>query len=168
MTVPHAPDCQLNPLGICLPVKRSLPFQLALLVLAAPCSRPEQKPAGKAPPGSIEAIAAEVVRVDNSTAVIASLIDPAKLETLKGDRAANNRLRKVAYWLENAQREGDDLGHLIDEAQAHVGYGGTARAREDRKALLRNLTILERLGCLTVEGMGKRFLRQPLSPATNP
>ena len=88
-------------------------------------------------------------------AILSSLIDPSKLDTLKGDRAANGRLRKIAYWLEFARRQGDDVAGLIDNAQAHAGYGGTARALEDKKALLRNLTILERLGCLTDEGMAK-------------
>ncbi|MCW1924478.1 hypothetical protein OKA05_18065 [Luteolibacter arcticus] len=36
-----------------------------------------------------------------------------------------------------------------------MGYAGTARAREDKEALLRNLTILERLGCLTDDGMAQ-------------
>ena len=95
-----------------------------------------------------------MVRVDH-TALISSLIDPAKLDTLKGDRAANTRLRKIAYWLEVSRQQGDDPGEVIGNAQAHAGYGGTPRAREDKKALLRNLTILERLGCLTDDGMAK-------------
>ncbi|HEY1121305.1 MAG TPA: hypothetical protein VGE67_06875 [Haloferula sp.] len=73
-------------------------FLLLLLVLGS-CSRPEPKPPAKTQPELIEANSAEVVRVDN-TALISSLIDPAKLDTLKGDRAANTRLRKIAYWLE--------------------------------------------------------------------
>lgn len=87
--------------------------------------------------------------------ILAPLIDPAKLDTLKGDRAANPRLRKICYWLEEARRAGSDPAAVIDGAQVRTGYAGTARAREDKKALLRNLTILERLGCLDADGMAK-------------
>lgn len=87
--------------------------------------------------------------------IVAPLIDPAKLDTLKGDRAANPRLRKICYWLEEAQRAGDDPDAVIEGAQVRTGYAGTARAREDAKALLRNLRILERLGCLDTDGMAK-------------
>lgn len=98
--------------------------------------------------------AAEVVTADK-VEVISSLIDPKKLDSLEGDRAANGRLRKICYWLEVAKRSGNDLDDLIQEAQKRSGYAGTARAEADRDSLLRNLTILERLGCLNEEGMDK-------------
>ena len=37
---------------------------------------------------------------------IASLTDPAKLATLKGERAANPRLQKCVYWLAYAEEQG--------------------------------------------------------------
>ena len=34
-----------------------------------------------------------------TVAILTPLVDPAKLDTLKGERAANPRLRKDHYWL---------------------------------------------------------------------
>ena len=83
------------------------------------------------------------------------LVDPAKLDTLKGERAANPRLRKICYWLETARRSGEDPGAVIAEAHQANGIEETTRERIQREALLRNLTILERLGCLDAAGMDK-------------
>ena len=52
-----------------------------------------------AKPTTPEAIAKEI---------IAPLIDPVKVATLKSERAANPRLYKVLYWLETARRAGGD------------------------------------------------------------
>lgn len=90
-----------------------------------------------------------------SPEIIAPLIDPAKLDALDGDRAANSRLRKIAYWLEAGKRAGKDPGEVIETAQKALGYADTPRAKADRTSLLRNLTILERLGCLDDAGMEK-------------
>jgi hypothetical protein len=90
-----------------------------------------------------------------SPEIIAPLIDPAKLDTLDGDRAANGRLRKIAYWLEAGRREGNDPGEVIVAAQKALGYADTPRAMADKASLIRNLVILERLGCLDAEGMEK-------------
>ena len=87
--------------------------------------------------------------------ILSPLISPAKIDTLTAERAANPRLRKIAYWLETARRNGQDVAAVIDRAQRGAGYAGTARAEVEKAALLRNLTILERLGCLTDEGMAK-------------
>ena len=61
--------------------------------------------------------------------ILASLTDPAKLDALKGKRAATPRLRKSCYWIEAARREGQDLVKLIESAQRINGSYGTARAR---------------------------------------
>jgi hypothetical protein len=87
--------------------------------------------------------------------ILSPLISPAKIDTLTAERAANPRLRKIAYWLETARRHGQDAAAVIDQAQRGAGYAGTARAEVEKAALLRNLTILERLGCLTDDGMTK-------------
>ena len=50
--------------------------------------------------------AAQKIPADIPREVIAPLIDPAKVATLKGDRPANARLYKVLYWLETARRDG--------------------------------------------------------------
>lgn len=87
--------------------------------------------------------------------ILSSLIDPKKLDSLEGDRAANGRLRKICYWLEVVKRNGMDLNVAVKGAQERAGYAGTARADADLESLMRNLTILERLGCLNEEGMAK-------------
>jgi hypothetical protein len=58
----------------------------------------------------------------NLPAILAPLIDPAKLDSLKGKRAATPRLRKACYWLEMARRDGDDLATVLDEAHALTGH----------------------------------------------
>lgn len=73
--------------------------------------------------------------------ILSSLVDPAKIDKLQGERAANPRLRKMIYWLETARRSGDDPEAVITSAQKQAGYSGTARAHTDRESLLRNRTI---------------------------
>ena len=96
-----------------------------------------------------------VLETKASPEIIAPLIDPVKLDALRGDRAANSRLRKIAYWLEADRRAGADPREVIKAAQKSLGYHGTPRAEAVVESLLRNLTILERLGCLNDEGMIK-------------
>ena len=50
------------------------------------------------------------VKRDKYAEIIAPLIDPAKLDTLKGDRAANSRIKKIVYWIETARQKGQDPG----------------------------------------------------------
>lgn len=102
------------------------------------------------PTASIEDVAAPRIGCE---AILASLIDPAKLGTLRGDRAANSRLRKFSYWIAFDRAQEGDSAQLIGNAQALANYGGTARALEDKEGLLRNLTIIERLGCLNPANM---------------
>ena len=87
--------------------------------------------------------------------IIIPLIDPAKLDTLKGDRAANRRLRLISYHLEVSRRAGNDPGTIIAQAQDALGMAGTHRAEAVRSSLMRSLDILNKLGCLDVAGMGK-------------
>ena len=93
---------------------------------------------------------------------IAPLIDPAKLLTLKGKRAATPRLRKACYWLAMAKGGGCDLAAVILQAHAATGHDSAAREAEQATALIRNMTILERLGCLDHDGMDK--LRRGRAP----
>ena len=94
-------------------------------------------------------------RLQASPEIIAPLIDPEKLDALNGDRAANSRLRKIAYWLEADRRAGLDPGEVIETAQKALGCHDTVRSRAVLKSLVRNLVILERLGCLDEAGMAK-------------
>ena len=103
-----------------------------------------------------------VAKLEASPEIIAPLIDPVKLDALNGDRAANSRLRKITYWLEADRRTGLDPGEVIETAQKALGCHDTARSRAVLKSLIRNLVILERLGCLDEAGMGK--LRRGKAP----
>lgn len=97
----------------------------------------------------------EAPKVSVAVEIVLPLIDPAKLDTLQGDRAANRRLRLVCYHLETARRDGQDPTAIITEAQVALGMDETHRAEAVRASLVRNLDILRKLGCLDDAGMGK-------------
>ena len=87
--------------------------------------------------------------------LLAPLIDPAKLDTLKGKRAATPRLRKACYWLQMAHISGFDACEVIDQAHVQTGPHEPKRAKAQRESLIRNRVILERLGCIDEAGMIK-------------
>jgi hypothetical protein len=93
----------------------------------------------------------EAPQPSRAVAIIAPLTDPGKLDTLAGARAATPRLRKACYWLEVARSEGVEPLAVIEAAQRRNGSHGTERAKAVAESLLRNRTILERLGCLDAE-----------------
>jgi hypothetical protein len=82
---------------------------------------------------------------------IANLIDPAKLATL-GKRGANTRVQKAVCWLAVAGNVGEKHADVLDRAVALVGYKNAA-AKLTKDALLRNLDIAEKLGCLDDAGL---------------
>ncbi len=84
---------------------------------------------------------------------IASLIDPSKLATLN-ERGANPRVQKAVYWLAVARERGEKPAKTLDRAIASAGYKGAA-ARLTKAALLRNLDIAEKLGCLDAPGLAE-------------
>ncbi len=93
---------------------------------------------------------------------LVSLCDPAKIATLTSDRAANPRVRKIAYWLEVARQQGRDPQAEMDAVMEAVGWGGTLKGELTSKAMVRNRIIAERLGCLDEEGMER--MRRGASP----
>ncbi|MDA7639651.1 hypothetical protein N8686_03550 [Akkermansiaceae bacterium] len=97
----------------------------------------------------------EALNASEYTTVLAPLIDPAKLDTLKGKRAATPRLRKACYWLQMAHISGFDAGEIIDQAHAQTGPHEPNRTKAQRESLIRNRLILERLGCVDEAGMIK-------------
>jgi hypothetical protein len=82
---------------------------------------------------------------------IASLIDPAKLATL-GKRGANSRVQKCVYWLAVARSQGSDPTKVMDAVLAGMNVNGLA-AKLTKDALLRNLDIADKLGCLDKAGL---------------
>src|SRR6266516_4600535 len=85
-------------------------------------------------------------QADNA-ANIASLIDPAKLATL-GERGANPRIQKAVYWLQSARTNGKNPNAVLDAAITRAGYTNALAVKLTKAALLRNLDIAEKLGCL--------------------
>lgn len=83
---------------------------------------------------------------------IAPLIDPAKLATLK-DRGANPRVQKVTYWLAMAKADGVNMSVVASAALKSVGMTNKQAFELTRAAMLRNVTIAERLGCLDKDGL---------------
>jgi hypothetical protein len=80
------------------------------------------------------------------TAKLAPLIDPAKLATL-GQRGANPRIQKAVAILADAQAGGAKPAEVARRAVERTGYTGGA-AELTTAALLRNLDIAGKLGCL--------------------
>ena len=104
---------------------------LTLLLLVPCCGRP--------------------VVADVST-LIQPLIDPAKLATL-GERGANTRIQKVTEILWQAKVNGQDPAKVADKAVELIGWAGTEKGRLTSAAMVRNVTILERLGSTTPEDL---------------
>ncbi len=84
---------------------------------------------------------------------LAPLIDQAKLATL-GGRGANQRVQKSVYWLATARNAGQKPGDVLDRAVAQAGYKHEA-AKLTKDALLRNLDIADKLGCLNAAGLAE-------------
>jgi len=103
---------------------------LAFLFLIPCCGRPDAGEASKIQP----------------------LIDPAKLVTL-GERGANSRVQKITAILWDAKSSGQDPAKVAAKAVELIGWGGTEKGRLTTAAMVRNLTILERLGGTTPEDL---------------
>jgi len=95
--------------------------------------------------------------VDKTTpaVAIASLTDPTKLATLKGERAANPRLQKCVYWLAYAEQERANPEAVLDESAKLNKTSGTPYSGFLRWGLLENLRIAKELGLLTPEGVAE-------------
>lgn len=106
---------------------------------------------------------AVVARADDAprTALV-SLCAPAKIATLKGDRAANPRIRKIVYWLEIARQQGRAPKAEMSEVMAAVGWGDTPKGDLTAAAMVRNRQIAQQFDCLDDEGMTR--LRRGAAP----
>ena len=91
----------------------------------------------------------------------ASLTDPQRLATLTTERAANPRLLKCIYWLEEVRSRGHQPVAIIMEAQTITSSAGEQAALV-RAGLLRNLDIAEKLRCLTSDNLD--LMRRGRSP----
>ena len=86
---------------------------------------------------------------------IAAQTDPAKLATLKGERAANPRMQRCIYWLATAEAAGEQPGEVLDEAARLNGTAGTPYAGFIQWGMIENLRLAKELGILTPEGMAE-------------
>ena len=86
---------------------------------------------------------------------IASLTDPKKLATLKGEREANSCLQQCVYWLAYAEGQGEKPEAVLDESAKLNKTAGTPYAGFVSWGLLENLKIAKELGLLTPEGMAE-------------
>ena len=93
----------------------------------------------------------EASSLDQHADKLASLIDPAKLATL-GKRGANSRVQKAVAILAEAQSEKLDAGAVCAAAVARVKMKPAA-GELTKAALLRNLDIARKLGCLDSAGL---------------
>jgi hypothetical protein len=103
-------------------------------------------------------VAVPSIKAGTSASALASLTDPAKLATLKGERPANPSLQKCVYWLAYAEEQGDKPEAVLDESAKLNKTAGTPYAGFLSWGLLENLKIAKELGLLTPEGMAE--LRQ--------
>lgn len=91
--------------------------------------------------------------VDQHAAKLAALIDPAKLATL-GERAANPRVQKAVAILADAKSQklspSEVCNAAVKEVQMKPAAGELTKA-----ALLRNLDIARKLGCLDAAGLAE-------------
>ena len=100
-------------------------------------------------------VTAPLLIAETSASALASLTDPAKLATLKGERAANPRLQKCVYWLAYAEEQGEKPEAVLDESAKLNKTEGTPYSGFVRWGLLENLKIAKELGLLTPEGMAE-------------
>jgi hypothetical protein len=88
----------------------------------------------------------------DDAALLRPLIDPVKLATL-GDRGANQRIQKITAILWDAKVDGQDPAKVAEKAVQLIGWGGTEKGRLTAAAMVRNVTILERVGGTTPEDL---------------
>jgi hypothetical protein len=94
---------------------------------------------------------------------ISSLVDPAKLATLDA-RGANPRVEKYVALLAEAKADGVAPKKVAAKAVALVGMKGKA-GKSTAEAMVRNLVIAERLGCLDPDGL--REMHRGLAPTVH-
>ena len=138
---------------------RPIIWTLSLFIL---CGCEDNKQTSQGPQRSSEALTEAPATVEwkgyafgDFVDILTPILDSAKLDTLKGKRAATPRLRKACYWLQIAHTNGFDIGEIIDLSHDQVGPVEPLRAKAQRDSLIRNRLILERLGCFDEAGLAK-------------
>jgi len=104
---------------------------------------------------TIEVRAEKTINDSTPAKAIASLTDPAKLVTLKGERAANPRLQKCVYWLAYAEEHGEKPETVLVDSAKLNNTAGKPYAGFVSWGLIENLKIAKELGLLTPQGMAE-------------
>lgn len=73
---------------------------------------------------------------------------PLVLATL-GERRANPRIQKAVAILLEAKQRGADPAAIVADSIIRIKWAGTEKGKMTAEALIRNLTIVERLGANT-------------------
>ena len=63
-------------------------------------------------------------------------------------------MQKAVYWLAMARKEGEKPANVLGRAVGFAGYKSVA-SKLTKDALLRNLDIAEKLGCLDAQGLAE-------------
>lgn len=92
--------------------------------------------------------------VEDYAAKVAPLIDPVKLATL-ARRGANPRVQKVTAVLADAKAEGVSIDRVCDMALSRVAMTNKLAIELTKAAMLRNVEIAERLGCINAAGLAE-------------
>lgn len=124
-------------------------FTLVLIVAIAGCGKPIPAKPDPETPAALETKQENSPRtIIAEAAQVASLIDPAKLATLK-ERGANSRIQKITAILCTAKANAKTPEEITTQAIQIIGWGGTEKGNLTAAAILRNLMIAERLGAIT-------------------
>jgi hypothetical protein len=89
--------------------------------------------------------------MEEHAALVSPLVDPAKLAGL-GERGGNQRVQKYVAQLAVAKQAGHAPEKVAARAVKQVGMKGGA-AKLTTAAMVRNLTIAEKLGCVNAAGL---------------
>ena len=103
------------------------------------------------------ALLASGAQPGDTSQIVSDLINPAKLATL-AKRGANPRVQKYVYWLAMAQSTGANPKAIAEAAVVKAGYTNTLAAKLTVDAMVRNLAIATRLGCLDQDGLNQMRL----------
>jgi len=105
-------------------------------------------------------LAGFATRAEDYAARLVPLIHPSKLATLN-QGGANPRIQKCVDWLEAARKAGQKPDKVAEDAVTRAGYKNAA-ATLTKAALLRNLDIPHKLGCL--DDAGQNAMRHGKAP----
>lgn len=128
----------------------ALLFLFVITAAISACGKPDAAQPDSATPVAPSTRQENTKAEIDEAAQIASLIDPAKLGTLR-ERGANPRIQKITAILATAKAHGKKPEEITQLAVEKIGWGDTQKGNLTESAILRNLRIAEQLGATTPE-----------------